>query len=97
MALYFIGRLKLKDASWMAEYAPPTRALVEKHGGRHLVVGGEMQQQEGDGPLPDSMVVLEFPTKEQALAWHNDPDYAPLIALRQSGSDLDFVLVEGAE
>jgi uncharacterized protein (DUF1330 family) len=56
-----------------------------------------MQQQEGDGPLPDSMVVLEFPTKEQALAWHNDPDYAPLIALRQSGSDLDFVLVEGAE
>lgn len=81
----------------MAEYAPPTRALVEKHGGRHLVVGGEMQQQEGDGPLPDSMVVLEFPTKEQALAWHNDPDYAPLIALRQSGSDLDFVLVEGAE
>jgi len=81
----------------MAEYAPPTRALVEKHGGGYLVVGGEMQQQEGDGPLPDSMVVLEFPTKEQALAWHNDPDYAPLIALRQSGSDLDFVLVEGAE
>jgi uncharacterized protein (DUF1330 family) len=31
----------------------------------------------------------------QTRAWYDDPDYAPMIRLRQTGSDLDFVLVEG--
>ena len=26
--------------------------------------------------------------------WHNDPAYAPLIKLRQTSADLDFVLVQ---
>jgi hypothetical protein len=33
----------------------------------------------------------------QAKAWHDDPAYAPLIKLRQAGSDLDFILVEAPE
>ena len=97
MTVYFVGRLSVRNTDWMDAYVGPTRELVEKHGGRYLVAGGAMQQHEGDGPLPDSMVILEFPTKENAEAWHNDSDYAPLIALRQSASDLDFVLVEGTE
>lgn len=54
-----------------------------------------MARLEGDGDLPDAIVVLEFPSMEQAQAWYNDPEYAPMIKLRQSGSDLDFVLVDG--
>jgi len=41
------------------------------------------------------VVVLEFPSMEHAKSWYNDPDYAPLITLRQGGSDLDFILVDG--
>jgi uncharacterized protein (DUF1330 family) len=59
------------------------------------VRGGKPEQLEGQGPLPDAIVVLEFPSIERAKAWYNDPEYAPLITLRQKGSDLDFVLVEG--
>jgi uncharacterized protein (DUF1330 family) len=54
-----------------------------------------MERLEGEGKLPSVIVVLEFPTMAQARAWYNDPEYAPLIKLRQSGSDLDFILVEG--
>jgi uncharacterized protein (DUF1330 family) len=54
-----------------------------------------MEQLEGDGPLPSVVVVLEFPSMQHARDWYNDPEYAPLIALRQTGSDLDFILVEG--
>jgi uncharacterized protein (DUF1330 family) len=32
---------------------------------------------------------------DHAKAWYNDPEYAPLIKLRQKGSDLEFILVEG--
>ena len=30
-----------------------------------------------------------------ARAFYGDPDYVPFIKLRQAGSDLEFVLVEG--
>jgi uncharacterized protein (DUF1330 family) len=33
---------------------------------------------------------------EQARAWYNDPEYAPMIRLRQTGARLDFLLVEGS-
>lgn len=95
MAAYAIGRLNMRNPSWVQEYGPKTAALVQKHGGKYLVRGGAMERLEGSGALPSVMVVLEFPSMEQAKAWYNDPEYAPLIVLRQSGSDLDFVLVEG--
>lgn len=95
MAAYAIGRLEMRDPSWLQEYGPKTAALVAKHGGKYLVRGGAMEQLEGTGQLPSVIVVLEFPSMEHARAWYNDPGYAPLIALRQTGSDLDFVLVEG--
>jgi hypothetical protein len=42
-----------------------------------------------------SLVEDIFPSMAQTRAWYDDPDYAPMIRLRQTGSDLDFVLVEG--
>jgi uncharacterized protein (DUF1330 family) len=95
MAAYAIGSLQRQDPAWMKTYGPKGSELVAKHGGRHLVRGGKMEVLEGTAPLPSAIVVLEFPSMEQARAWHNDPEYAPLIRLRQSGSDLEFVLVEG--
>jgi uncharacterized protein (DUF1330 family) len=95
MAAYAIGRLEMRDPSWRREYGPKTEALVQKHGGKYLVRGGAMERLEGSGKLPSAVVVLEFPSMEHARAWYNDPEYAPLIKLRQTGSDLDFILVEG--
>ena len=95
MPAYAIGRLQMRDPSWMKEYGPKTAALVEKHGGRYLVRGGKMEQLEGRESLPSAVVVLEFPTMEKAKAWYKDTEYQPMIKLRQGGSDLEFILVEG--
>ncbi len=95
MPAYAIGRLKMHDPSWVAEYGPKTAELVKKHGGRYLVRGGAMETLEGNTPLPNVTVVLEFPSMAAARSWYNDPAYAPMIKLRQKGSDLDFMLVEG--
>ena len=95
MPAYAIGRLKASDWSWLRDYRPTTAALIEKHGGRYLVSGGEIVQLEGDTPPPDALVVLEFERLEQAQAWYADPEYGPMIELRQRNSELDFLLVEG--
>jgi uncharacterized protein (DUF1330 family) len=52
----------------------------------------ELLKKYGDA---DAILVVEFPSMEKASAWYNDPDYQPLIELRQSGSEVDFVLVKG--
>jgi len=68
---------------------------IARHGGRYVVRGGKMETLEGQAPLPTSFVVLEFPTMDDARGFYRDPDYAPFIKLRQAGSDLEMVLVEG--
>jgi uncharacterized protein (DUF1330 family) len=46
---------------------------------------------------PKRIVVLEFPTKEQANAWWSSEEYAPAKALRQRTSTTRMILVEGVE
>jgi uncharacterized protein (DUF1330 family) len=42
------------------------------------------------------MVMLEFPSYEQALKWYRSAEYAPLITLRQKASKGRLLLVDGA-
>jgi uncharacterized protein (DUF1330 family) len=95
MAAYVIALVHVSDPSWIAEYGPPTRALVEKHGGRFLARDRNSTKVEGGGDAPSSAVIIEFPTLAQAKAFHSDPGYQPLIALRQSGSTGELLIVDG--
>jgi uncharacterized protein (DUF1330 family) len=95
MPAYMIGRLTMRDPSWVEKYRATVPSIVAKHGGRYLVRGGTMERMEGNEPLPTTYVVLEFPTMEDARGFHRDPQYAPFIELRRQGADLEMVLVEG--
>ena len=96
MAAYIVAQLDVKNTNWQKEYGPKAGALVQKHGGKVLAgAGSAMERLEGNRALPSVLILLEFPSLAQAKAWYNDPEYAPLIKLRQTGADLDFILVEG--
>lgn len=86
MVAYAIGRLQVRNTEWREEYRAGAGPLVEKYGGTYIVRGGDMVRFEGGDKLP---------TMEQAQAWHDDSDYQPLIKLRQTGSDMAMILVEG--
>lgn len=96
MTAYTLGYLQIWDDSWIAEYVPRNTAIIERHGGRILSAQGRMEVLEGDPKLPSTFIIFEFPTAEQARAWYNDPEYAPLRALRQTGSSNDLVLIDNA-
>ena len=97
MKAYAIGLAQMRDDSWVKHYAAKTEALVVKHGGRYLVRGANLEKLEGAAPLPHVMVVIEFPSLAHARAWHSDPEYSPLIKLRQGGCDTEFILAGGLE
>lgn len=95
MPAYIVGRLKVWDPSWAPEYLPKVTALIESHGGRFLVRGGEPERIEGTADTPQAAIVIEFPTREAAMAFWNDPAFVPLVALRNTGSRLEAMLLDG--
>lgn len=94
MPAYVIGRLQIRDPSWVAEYVARNEVILRKHGGRYIVRTGQIESLEGDTPLPSAIVVLEFPSREHARAWYRDPEYAPLIEMRKYASTGDAILVD---
>lgn len=99
MPAYLIARVDVRDPSYIDEYRSKTGPLIEKHGGRSLagaVRGADsLESLEGNVPLPTAMFIIEFPSMDNARAFYSDPDYAPMIALRQSHADSEIVLVTG--
>jgi uncharacterized protein (DUF1330 family) len=86
----------MRNTAWREEYGPKTRALVQKHGGKVLAsLGSSLETLEGDAKLPSGIVLLELPSLAHAKAWYPDPDYAPMITLRQTGADAHIIVVEG--
>lgn len=97
MAAYLIGRMSVIDPSAYAEYKKRTPALVEKFGGRFLVRGGKKVTLEG----PEErrrVVVVEFPSLDEANRFYYSPEYQAAIRLRKdAAADMELVVVEGFE
>ena len=94
MPAYFIVNLDVKDRERFEAYRQQVVPVVEKHGGRYLVRGGELHPVEGDLGLK-RLVILEFLSLEAARRFYGSPEYAPLLRLRQESAASDIVLVEG--
>jgi uncharacterized protein (DUF1330 family) len=94
MAAYVIASLQARDTKWREAYSAPTGALIRKHGGKVLTpFASKVEPLEGNAKLPTNVVIIEFPSNEAAKAWYNDPEYVPLIELRQSGADSNLIVV----
>jgi uncharacterized protein (DUF1330 family) len=90
---YVLGEIEITDPALFADYGKQVPATIAQYGGRYLVRGGKAEAFEG--APPKRMVVLEFPSLDQARKWYSSPEYAPLIALRQRASRGRLILVEG--
>jgi uncharacterized protein (DUF1330 family) len=95
MSAYVIGDIEVTDQGTYDDYRKQVLATVEKYGGRFAVRGGKVEPLEG-GWSPKRIVLLEFPSFEQAQKWYRSPEYAPLIKLRQRGARGRLLIVEGA-
>jgi uncharacterized protein (DUF1330 family) len=96
MPTYLIANIELHDVKRYKDYVEHVPALIAKHGGKYRVRGGDSQVLEGAWS-PSRLIVIEFPSREAALAFYNDADYEPYKSLRQSVSDSSLVLVDGCE
>jgi uncharacterized protein (DUF1330 family) len=96
MKAYIIVDVRITDAALYEDYKKLTPASLQPFGGRFIVRGGATTTLEGDW-VPGRIVVLEFPSMEQAKAWWSSDGYAPAKAIRQSASVTRMIAVEGFE
>lgn len=95
MAAYLIADVEVDDPEPYAEYRRRFDAILETYGGRILVNGGHCEAIEGAW-LPLRLVVLEFPSAEQARRWHASPEYRTILPIRLRHATTHYLtLVEG--
>lgn len=95
MPAYLIVDIEVTDPAAFEEYRKQVPGTVQKYGGRFIVRGGAMEVLEGDW-RPKRVVVIEFPSMEQAKRWYDSEEYRAPKALRLRTSRGKIVLVEGA-
>ncbi|HWN02780.1 MAG TPA: DUF1330 domain-containing protein [Candidatus Dormibacteraeota bacterium] len=94
MAAYIIADVTVTDPAAMEEYRKRVPATLARYGGRFVVRGGAHQSIEGDWK-PTRLVVLEFPSMEQAKRWYDSEEYREPKAMRLRAGRTNLVMVDG--
>ncbi len=94
MAAYVFVHVDVHDPGRYKDYVKMSPVSIAQYGGRFIARGGRAEALEGPTPAR-RVVILEFPTYEQATAWHASSEYAEAKALRQATSSATMIVVEG--
>jgi uncharacterized protein (DUF1330 family) len=79
--------------SEVREYLERIDATLAPHQGRFRIHGGPYRVLEGD--WSGDLVVIEFPTHAQALAWYESHAYRAIRPLREDNTEGTVFLVDG--
>ena len=82
MPAYFLVDVReIKDTAKMEDYKARVAPVVEKFGGRYVVIGGPFEVVEGSYQ-PVFPVMIQFPTMDDARRWYDSEEYRDLKRLR---------------
>lgn len=96
MKAYLVLDLTIRDYPRFRRYIVAIPALIARHGGRYIVQGAEPTAIEGDW-TPQRLVILEFPSRQNAEAFLGDPQSKRLFAIRHSTTESKLILVDGCD
>lgn len=95
MTAYAIAHLRpaARPDEEVLQYIERIQATMAPYEGRFLVHGAEVEVIEGE--WPGAVVIIAFPTGEQARDWYASPPYQEILPLRTRHLEGDVVLVDG--
>lgn len=95
MPAYLMLRAVVHNPEAYKEYTRRTPEIIARFGGRFIVRGGQTVTLEGP-PETRRVVVVEFPSLEQAQAFYNSAEYQAALPYRLKAADAEVILVDGA-
>lgn len=94
---YAVVDVTLRDPGWVRDYVTNVTGMVERCGGRYLARTGRIERLEGDRPAPTATVLIEWPSKQAAVAFYESEEYRPYRESRIAGAESDFALIAGED
>ena len=94
MAAYVIARINVTDPEKYEGYKALSPGAIAAYGGKFLARGGDVSVLEGEGE-DRRVVIVEFPSVEQAKIFYDSPEYLEARAARAGAAEGQFLLVEG--
>ncbi len=97
MSYYSILDVTPTNEDWIPDYLGPANEAAARHGAKYLARTSSHEQIEGENQDAALRIIIEWPSKEAALAFKNDPEYAPHLEARTAGSISHHFLIEGKD
>jgi uncharacterized protein (DUF1330 family) len=91
---YLVLDLAINDFGGFKRYIAEIPAHISRHGGKYIVQGAAPTPVEGAW-TPERMVIIEFPSRDNAKAFLGDPDIQDLFKIRHTTTTSRLVLVDG--
>ncbi len=90
---YWIANVDVRNPDGYKDYVALLPDIFRKFGGRYVTRGGKFEVVEGKSR--SRIVVIEFPSYDQALACYRSPEYVKAIAIRKAAAEADLIVIEG--
>ena len=94
MAVYMIVEVQVRDPDIYLEYVQKVRSVVEAHGGRYLVRGGQVTPISSNWK-PERIVIIEFESLGTVSRCFGSEEYKKLAPLRERSTSSKAIVVEG--
>ena len=95
MAAYVIADVDVTDPVKYEDYKKLTPGAIAKHGGRFIARGGQTATLEGNW-RPGRVVIIEFPTYQQARDFYTSVEYTAARRARAGAATFRMIVVDGA-
>lgn len=90
---YYISEFELTDPDGIRPYSAAVESSFAPFGGRYAVRGGKVVSLEG---APNKRVIMiVFPSLEQAQAWYDSPRYREIMPIRHKSAKSRVFIMEG--
>lgn len=97
MAYYSVLAVTPTSEDWIPDYIGPANKLVAQYGGKYLARTASHEQVEGEASPSALRILIEWPSRQAALDFMADAEYAPHLAARTAGSNSFHFLIEGKD
>jgi uncharacterized protein (DUF1330 family) len=95
MAAYIVVDSKIINPDQQELYRQLAGPIVLKHGGEYLARGGKLSVKETKRGTPERLVIVKFPSYEQAEKFYNSAEYKEALEVSDKAAERTFSIVEG--
>jgi quinol monooxygenase YgiN/uncharacterized protein (DUF1330 family) len=90
---YYIAEFELTDLEGIKPYSAAVESTFTPFGGRYVVRGGKVSSLEG-APAK-RVIMIAFPSIEQAQAWYDSPAYRAILPIRHKSANSRVFIMDG--